>query len=289
MRRAAALLAGLAFGVAANAQADGWTRAGELALGYDDNAGNAGSRDDVRASGFLYAATSATWERRFGNYTALQLRPGVALEQWRELGQLTNARYSVLARVLHKPGRGFHTPVLGALAGAAARRSASDIRSGFDARIGVSAAAPLTTALQARLEGAHAWRGSSGGGAYDVESASYALDLDWRVAARLVAYGGVRVEEGDFTVTTRGFGVIGPKTEHLYLEPRADAIDPDPAFGDDWWAFRVHGRTVIATAGVNVPVSPGLSLDGQVRRGEARMGRFTYERWVGSVGVLFRW
>jgi hypothetical protein len=289
VRRAAALLAGLAIGVAANAQADGWTRTAELALGYDDNAGNAGSRDDVQGSGFVALGTRATWERRFGKYTALQLQPGLAFEQWLRLDELTSTRFTARARVLHKPGRGFHTPVLAGSVATGAREAASEIRDGFDYRAGVSAAAPLTTAVQARIEVSRSRRVATSGRAFDLDSRSYGASLDWQAAPRLAVYAGLRQDDGDFTVTANGNGAISPKTEHLYLEARAGAVEPDPAFGADWWAFRVDGRTRVATLGANMPLSSTLALDLQWQRGEARMGRFTYVRDVASLGVLARW
>ena len=289
MRRAAALLAGLALGLAASAQAGTWTRSGELAAGYDDNAGNAGSRDDVQGSGFVHAATSATWERRFGNYTALQVRPAVAFEQWLRLDDLTSARLALRARVLHKPGRGFRTPVLAASLGAGARSAVSDIRDGFDGRASLSASAPLTTAVQWRVEAARSRRVASSGRAFDLDSASYGASLDWQAAPRLLVYAGLREDDGEFAVTADGHGAISPKTEHLYLATRAGAIERDPAFGEDWWAFRVDGRTRVATLGANVPLSSALALDLQWQRGEARMGRFTYARDVASLGLLARW
>lgn len=289
MIRAAAWLAALALSVPGAAVAGNWSYGGETSAGYDSNAGNSGHPGDRQGSGFLSASTQATWEQRFGGYTALQVRQGLAFEQWTRLGQLSNTRYSVRARLLHRPGREFHTPVLAAWAGAGARHSASDIRSGVDTRAGFSVTLPLTTAVQARAEAAHAWRKAARGGAFDLDNASYALDFDWRASSALVAYGGVRVTDGDITVTARGFGVVEPKDQHLYLEPRADAIDADPAFGDDWWAFRVSGRTVAGTLGVNLPLSPTLALDLQLQRAQARMGGFSYVRGVGVLGVLVRW
>jgi hypothetical protein len=289
VRRAAALLAGLALGVAASAQADRWTRSGELAAGYDDNAGNAGSAEDMQGSAFLYAGAGAAWERRFGKSTALQLRPSVSLEQWVQLDALSNVRLAVQARVLHKPGRGFHTPVLAGWITAGAREAVSDIRSGLDYRAGVSASAPLTTAVQARVEASRSRREATDGRVFDLDSASYGASLDWQAAPRLLLYGGLREDDGEFAVTADGHGAIAPKTEHLYLEPRAAAIERDPAFGDGWWAFRVDGRTTLATLGANVPLSSGLAVDLQVQRGAARMGRFAYERSVVSLGVLARW
>lgn len=288
MKRGAAVVAALSLALPVAARAATWTRAAETGAGHDSNAGNAGTIHDRRAADFLYASGSATWTQRIGGYTALQLRHSLGLERWTGLEQLTNTRYAARVRLLHKPGRGFHTPVLAAFAGAGARHSASDLRSGFDFRTGLSATSALTTTV--RLRGETAWtRRESSGRAFDLDAMSYALDFDWRVSPRAVAYGGVRFDDGDFTVTAPGFGVVQPKDEHLYLEPRASAIEADPAFGPDWWAFRVNGRTLVATLGVNVPLSSSVALDLQWQRGAAEMGRFDYVRDVGSLSLLYRW
>jgi opacity protein-like surface antigen len=286
---AAAWLAAVALGVPAVAAAENWFYGAEAFAGYDSNAGNSGTGHDRQGSAFLYGATSSTREQRFGSRTALQLRESIALERWLQLEQLTNMRYAVRMRVLHRPGRSFRSPLLAADVGAAARHSASAIRSGFDFRTGLSAMVPLTHRVVARSGVARLWREASHGRTFDLGSTSYTLDLDWRLDDGWTAYAGVRVDDGDFTVTGRGFGIVEPKDQHLYLEPRASAIEADPAFGQDWWAFRVDGTTTTVTLGMNVPLSPAMSLDVQVLRGEANMNRFTYERWVGSVGLVFRW
>jgi len=287
--RAAAWLAVVALGLPATAAAESWIYRAEAYAGFDSNAGNSGTETDRQSATVLYGATSATREERFGSRTALQLTEAIELERWLGIDQLTNARYSVKWRLLHRPGRSFHSPVLDAAIAAGARHSASDIRSGFDYRAGVSARVPVTTVLVARAGASARRRTASHGGAFDLGGASYTLDVDWRVGASEVVYAGMQFDDGDFTVSARGYGIVGPKDQHLYLEPKARAIDADPAFGQDWWAFRVDGTTRIATAGINIMLAPALSLDAQVRHAEAQLNRFTYERWIGSVGVLFRW
>lgn len=284
-----AVLAAVTLGLPAVAPAENWIYGVETFAGYDTNVGNSGTSDDRQGSGFLYGATSSTRELRFGSRTALQLKESIALERWLRLEQLTNVRYAVRMRLLHRPGRSFRSPVLAVDVSGGARHSASAIRAGWDSRAGLSATVPLTHRVVARTGVAQSWREASHGRAFDLDSTSYTLDLDWRLGDGRTVYAGVRVDDGDFTVTGRGFGIVEPKDQHLYLEPRASAIDADPAFGQDWWAFRVDGTTATATLGMNVPLAPGMSLDAQVLRGEARMNRFTYERWVGSVGLLFRW
>ncbi|MGQ0585596.1 MAG: hypothetical protein ACT4PK_00100 [Gammaproteobacteria bacterium] len=269
------------------AAAGSWSYGGELGAGYDSNLGNAGDDHDTRDSVAVFAGASATWEQRFGLYSAVQLRGNLATDQYDDIADLSNVRGSLRVRGLHKPGKGFHTPVLGASLAIGLRDYGSAIRDGGDLRAGVSLAAPLTTALQWRLEAAQERR-TADGRAFDLDTTSYSLDLDWRVASSTTLYGGVRRDDGQFAITARGEGVISPKREHLYLEPIADVIEADAAFGNDWWAFRVEAEALIGTAGLNVALTPDLSLDLQALRAQTTVGKLSYERWIGSLGLLAR-
>lgn len=286
MRRAAALLAGVALQASAATAATSY--GGSIGVAYDDNVGNAGDRHDVRDAGMVFASIGASRERRFGRYTAVQLQGALLAEQVADVEDLSNAGLGARVRVLHKPGRSFHTPVFGLWLGATARDYGSRIRDGVDYRAGLSAAAPLTTALELRVEAQRAQREASGR-AFDLGYASYALNVDWRPAPWLLVYGGARYNDGPFVVTADGEGDIAPKREHLYLEDHADVIEADPAFGEDWWAFRVEGHAVITTLGVNIPLTPALALDAQLQRGVAYTSGFDYARASSSVGLFFRW
>lgn len=288
MRRAAVLLATVALGLAASAQADTWTRAAELSAGYDSNVGNAGQRENQKDVTSLHASAGLGWERRYGRFTALQLQGAASVEPVFGLDQLTNAGVMGRLRVLHKPGKGFYTPVLAAWVATGARDYGSRIRDSMDYRAGVSAAVPLTTRVQARVEAQRVQR-ESRRRVYDLAYSSYALNLDWAAAERLTVYANVRFNDGPFVVSAFGDGDIQPKVEHRYLEDAAEAVEADPAFGDDWWAFRMDGRTRIDTLGFNVPLTGALALDVQAQHSDARSSGFGYERWLGSAGLLFRW
>lgn len=288
MSRAAPLLAAVALGLSTAAAAGDWTWGAELASGYDSNVGNAADDRDVFASATTYAGFGSGWEQRFGLYTALQFGASLSAEQYSNMSELSNLGGQVRVRVLHKPGRGFFTPVLGAWVSAGARDYGSSIRDSTDTRTGVSAALPVTTAVQLRAEAQWTDREASGR-VFDLAYGSYALNVDWAATPGLTVYGALRFNQGQYAVTAFGEGVIQPKTEHLYLEPRADRIEADRAFGADWWAFRIDSETWIGTLGVNLPLSPMMALDAQLQRSQSGMGKFTYERWLPSVGLLLRW
>ena len=286
MKHAASRLAALALLLPLGADAGTWTYGGELAAGYDSNVGN--STHDEFDSTTVYGAASAGRELRYGLYTALQFNASASAEQYDDKEDLSNVGGQLRVRLLHKPGRGFSTPVFGVWASAGARDYGSRIRDSNEYRGGVSAALPVTTAVQLRAEAQWNERRSSGR-VFDLGSTSYALNADWAAAPGLTVYGAVRFTDGQYAVTADGEGEIQPKSEHRYLEERADRIEADPAFGADWWAFRIDSEAWIGTAGFNLALSPTIALDMQVLRSESGMGEFTYERWLASVGLLIRW
>ena len=283
-----ALLAAMLLLASGRAAAGQWTFAVDLGAGYDSNLGNAGDDHDTRDSVATLAGASATFEQRFGLFTALQVRANFATEQFGDLADLSSERGALRLKVLHKPGKGFYTPVLAASLAAGVRDYGSAIRDGSDVRAGVSLATPLTTAIQWRLEAAQTRR-EADGRSFDLDTNSYSLDLDWRVSSGLTLYGGVRRDDGDFAITAPGEGEVTPKREHRYLGPIAETIEADPAFGNDWWAFRIEASALIGTAGFNVALTPDLSLDLQALRAVTSVGKFSYERWIGSLGLLYRW
>src|SRR5689334_24947006 len=97
---------------AAPASAAPWSSGAELGAGYDSNTGNAGSNGDVRDAATVDTGVNATWERRFGLFTALQWRNSLSAEQVFGLEDLSSVRATTRLRLLHKPGEGFYVPVL---------------------------------------------------------------------------------------------------------------------------------------------------------------------------------
>ena len=280
----------------------GWSYDAALGAGYDTNPGNAATRsDDRRTAATVDGGVGATWNHPFGLYAALQVRGGLNGEQYADLPQLSNLTGEVRARLLGKPGEGFYVPVLAGWIAGGARDSRDALRDAWLYRGGAYLTEPITTRIQVRA-GASFLRRDSTSRVFDGDVRTYEANLDWSPVAMLTLYGGYRRDNGPIVVSADGHGAVVPKTEHLVLQNAADRIEPDAAFGDTWYAFRIHGNTGIATLGVNYQLSQDWSLDGQLRRAVADVdyantggggGGYTYAplryvRWLGGVSLLLR-
>lgn len=285
------------------------TFGGELGATYDGNPGNAHSSGDVRPTERISAGANATWTQRFGEFTALQLRGALDGEGDVQLPDLSFGRLGARVRLLNKPGEGFYVPVLALWTSGDYKVSGSTIRSGDEWRVGAYVSEPVTTQISTRL--GFSWtRSDSRSRVFDGQSRACEFSVDWTVLPQLSVYGEFQLGSGPIVVSAEGDNTIVPKSEHLYLDQVADSVESDPAFGDDWFAFRLNARTRVATVGVNLPLTRDISLDLQLRQihsvadtsgaayagggggggggGGAAYSGFDYDRWIGGISLLLR-
>lgn len=263
---------------------------GELAATYDGNPGNMHAGGDVRPTQRVAAGGSATWLMRFGEYTALQLRGALDGDADLRLEDLSFGRLGARVRYLAKPGEGFYVPVLALSVSANYKASGSRLRTGEEWRAGLFVREPVTTQIAVR--GGFGWtRSSTRGRVFDGQTRAYEFGLDWALMPGLSLYGEARFADGPIVVSAETPGAM-PKA-HLYLQEASNRVEADPAFGDQWWAYRLDARTRIFTLGANVPLDADLSLDAQLLRAHSvsdayNGASFNYERWIGSVSLLKR-
>lgn len=262
----------------------GFSWSGDLGAGYDDNAGNASSKGDVESDSFVSAGLNLDWHWRPTLYTALLVRGSLRGDGYDELDGLSSAKLGPMVRISHRPAGGFYMPTLAAWASAALWEFDSTLRDGAEYRGGVYLSEPLTTAISARLGFAMVER-SGDSRVFDLSAWSASLDFDWQVAPRLTIYLGYQFHDGDIVST----GTVQPKSSHLLGGcGGASACDPDDAL-DGQFAYRVDAKTQLGTLGFNVPLSPRLALDAQLRHADSESdGGDGYDRFQGIVSALTR-
>jgi hypothetical protein len=275
-----------------------WTFDAELGAGYDSNPRNASNGED-EAQSLVRAGGGITREVRFTPYTALQLRAALAAEHNLDYDQLSHARLDTRARLLFKPGGGFHVPLVAGWVSLGGRDFGSGIRDSYDYRGGIYVMEPVTTQLAVRLE-AMASQRDSASRVFDLRETAFSANVDWALASWLTAYAGYRHGSGDIVVTALG-GDVDPKSYHLYLVGPAAAAERDDAYPDDdddsddeddtddWLAYRLDATTQVITLGFNVPLAPDVALDVQGQNATAELDSgYSYDRTLGAVTLLLR-
>ena len=268
------------------ALAEPWSFGGTVGLGYDSNPGNAGSVDDRRDTSEISGGLSADYGHSFGLYTALQLRGSLQGDAYARNTKLSEGAATARLRLLHRPGSGFFVPVVALWGSVGARDSGSDLRDSTDYRGGAFLMEQLTTKVRSRLGYTYSRRDSKSR-VFDLKGNSFNLSLDWDALPALTVYGDYQRYRGPIVVSAQG--PVTPKSERLYLEPAAEAIEPDDAYGDDWFAFRLRAQTGVSTLGFNISLSGDVALDAQVQYAQSQIaGTAHYERWLGGVTLLRR-
>lgn len=181
-------------------------------------------------------------------------------------------------QLLLRPGRAFHTPMLGFSLGVGTHQFASRLRDTQEARGKLFVQQALTTQLAARGALASVWRGSNSQ-AFDTDWRSAEIALDWQVQERLrlsLAY-----QYRDGTVVSIGV----PGTEAL---ANAEAVQPDDVF-TGLSAFSFDAQTHIGSVTASYALTPAVTLETQLRcvASDTDFGS-RYQRWNTLSGLVLR-
>lgn len=251
----------------------------ELTLGQDSNLNNGriGTVDRAGSSLAARVALERGWD--FGARGSLALQPRLELEAHSDYAALDNGRAALQLRYAWRTGRGFHAPVLGASAEAGWQQHAAGLRDGADLRLALAVRTAITTRIATQLRAVGSWRDAESA-VFDVDTRSYALELDWRPDERWTVYGGLRRQLGDFVTTGR------PAPELLSF---FEAVAPDSAYAEGELAFRRAGDAWIGELGLNRRLDAHWALDLQALgiRTDSRFGT-EYERLQTRLSLLGR-
>ena len=256
------------------ARAGDWS--GEAGIGYDSNITNAREGSPERDDRFAQLAIGIDRPWRLGPATTLLWRPQMEAQQFDEFQGLSNLQAGLQGRWLHRPGAGFHVPVLELLAGASCWEFDSGLRDSAQYRLGLFATGQLSTRISLRA-GGQLQRRRADSAVFDTRQSSLGADLDWQLAPSALLYLGYRHIDGDFVATAPA----APAT--------ASITQADDVFdGETSWRF--SGRAHSGTLGFNYALSHALALDVQARRTRTRADSgVRYERDQVLASLLWRW
>ena len=242
----------------------------EAGFVYDSNLPRAPEGDDKASDTAATARLSGGWRGALGERSSWSATAFARGAKFVRFDGLDTASIGVAVSASTKFGLGAYVPWARAAATAAQEsynesgrngvRTTAELRTGkrFTEALELSGGARYDHFRASHTEGrvpgysGDVWSGS---GRSVFARADYSFDERWLV------YADASLRHGDFVSSTR------PDPEILEY---ASAVRRDPAFGPDYVAYRLQGRTQAFALGVNRALGPHSSLDFSVARAVAR-------------------
>jgi hypothetical protein len=280
LRFACLLLAAL--GLPLGAAAADVEISGEAGGGYDTNVNNWQDADETLESAFAFGNVAVTHHFWPAPAVGLDVRLNAGTELSDRYTGLSNARLGGSFRLTDRLGEGFYSPTFVGTLSVAWIDYDSALRDALDLRLNSSLIQQLSTAMALRGTFGLTWHDAHSN-VFDAFTPSLSLNLDWRLAPRLLAYGGYQVLFGNIVP-------VGPLGSPERLV--AEAKTPDDAFGagfEDFIAYRINAITHVGTVGLNLGLSPHWALDVRTQYADAHAdGGSRYQRLITSGSVLAR-
>ena len=233
-------------------------RAGVL---YDDNLTRAQRAADVRGDGAATLAATAGWFVAPSGADGITLSLDASSEAYARFHGLNSIAIGAGASYRHKFGLGYAAPWASIAISAAHDDYRGDIRDGnrlearfefgrrlsedFDASAGVASDRRLASNDRPVVPGIS-------GKAFDLRGQAIFARAAYDISDRLQIGGRVSVRRGDVESTTR---------QNLDIFLASDAIAADPAFGSDFYAYRLRGTTKAVSANLSWALSNRSSLN----------------------------
>ena len=252
--------AALFFGASAAAAAD-WLFDFDAGAFYDSNLSRAQKSSDVRADAAATLAASA------GNFYALTGNDGLTLsiegrgEAYHRFHGLNFIGAGASADFRHKFDLGYAAPWLRIAASASYDGYQQNLRSGarWDARaeVGQRLSEQFDAALGGMFDRRYAEHDEPvvpgiSGKVFDLRGHSVYFRAGYAATEALLLGARVEVRRGDVVSSTR---------RNLEVFEASSAIAHDPAFGDDFFAYRLRGTTGTATVSASWAIDTRSSLN----------------------------
>lgn len=250
----------------------------DVAVGYDNNVGNAGFSAGRRDDAFAEAGLRINRLWLAGVFVSLELEAGLRSRQYQDYHRLSHVSPDFQGRLNYRPAGGFFMPTVTGWGGVTYLGYGSDIREGSVTRAGLSLRQPLTTHLTLWASATDARRRADN----DVFSYGFhtlGLQLGWQPVSALTAFAGYSRREGDFVSTN---------VENADIQQAARAWLADDAFGaddDDYVAYRLNAPSERLVLGLEYALSGAWALTAQGEYIDTSAYRISYQRSILRFGL----
>jgi len=262
-------------------------RAGGL---YDDNLTRAQQAADVRGDGAATLAATAGWFVASTGADGVTLSVDANSEAYGRFRGLNLISIGAGAGYRHKFGLGSAAPWVSVAVGVAHDDYRGDIRDSDRFEAGVEVGGRLSADFDASFGVASDRRRARNdspvvpgisGKVFDLRGQSAFARAAYDVTERLQVGGRLSVRRGDVESTTR---------QNLDIFLASDAIAADPAFGSDFYAYRLRGTTRTVKLNASWALSDHSSLNfGYAVASTAAYDELNYLNRVGTILLAFRY
>jgi hypothetical protein len=255
---------------------------------YDSNLNRAYAPADIRADAAFVAEATAGWFSALSGSDGLTLAADARTELYHRFDGLDAIHLGAAATYRHKFGLGYAAPWIALRLAGAYEDFRDDLRDGgrveARAELGRRFTPEFDAGFGGLLERRYARHGESvvpgiSGKVFELRGQSLYARAGYALTEQLLVAATLAVRRGDVVATTRrAFDIFAA----------SDAIAADPAFGPDFFAYRLRGTTDTAKLSASWALDERSSLNAVYadERSDAA-GGIDYRSH--SVGLLYAW
>jgi opacity protein-like surface antigen len=268
----------------------------EAGLSHDNNLSRALAGTDIVSDTALNIAMSGGYYFVLGDRDSVTLTGNLGTSQFREFHGMSNVALGGTASWRRKFGVGAFVPWTSVSASLAEEQYGESIRNGLRTNVTLRAGKRVSEALELSgggsfdryraddvVQGPTVPGVSISGDAFSLDGRSLFARADYAMSERWLVFAGISVRRGDVTASTR----FHPETPILKY---STAFTRDPAFGSDYFAYRLTGTTWSYLAGMSLAMTDHSSLNFAVTRALTyASGGLDYQDTQVNATVIFNY
>jgi hypothetical protein len=246
-----------------------WVIDADAAIVHDDNLTNAAYDFDVVGDWAVALSASVGKRFQFSGYDSLTVSAQASGEKYFEVTGLDNAALGLEARFRHKLGLGLAAPWVGLGVSTSHMSFDRDIRDGWRHRVTLGGGKRIGRRLDLSAELAFERRTADhirpefpgvSGAVFNLSSESLRLNAVYLFGGQVYASVGYELRRGDVVSTL----LVYQPGQSIYAV--TTAVEEDPAFGDEAYAYRLKGTSHTVDARLSAAITGSLTANMEYAR-----------------------
>ncbi len=255
-----------------------WGAAGEIFYSSDDNITDTQWANDKAEDTTFGAHLNGHYTVNLSRKQALLFTAGLQLTSFQDFADLSNQRLTTGITYRFQTRQDFSAALYSLYLNYSVLDVDDDNRDSDLLDIGINWHRRLTTRISTVLGAEYTERQADQSDVFDLQSARYFANLDWRLGGKALLYLAYNYVDGDIVSISRA---------RARVFNRAEAIAQDAVFsqpGLERFAYRLKAETDIYRLGLNISLARNHALDVFVQRTDSDSGGSIY--YVSNVAAM---